>query len=322
MPGVIRFLGLVAAAGMALTPLAAAAATPSPSPSLDTILAKPPAGYTELTSSPFHGEFTASQYASQGTDASKRSQVEATLNREGFVDGYGNTWVSTAAGHVLIEVTIAFTGGRGARNWLTAAEAGDKSDASYSHPDTMSGIDPYYGEHVFDKSNNTAADAFSFVKGNDVFLVLVASGSDNNLALAMSQTTAQFGAAPDSTIPSSQWPENAQSPSSAASTAGSVFVVLIVAVLVLGVIGVAVGLILRSRRRTPAFAQAYAPAPTAAVQMSPDGNFWFDGQTWRDAATEVPPGAQRSSDGTLWWDGRNWRPVAPSGPPPQAPPAG
>jgi hypothetical protein len=318
MGGVIRFISAAAAAAMALAPFTAAAASPSPSPSLDSIIAKPPSGYTQLTSSPFHGEFTASQYAGQAADSTKRSQVEATLTREGFVDGYGDTWVNRSSGHVLIEAVLAFTGGRGARRWLTAAEAGDKSDPTYSHSNSMSGIDPYYGEHVVDKTNNTTGDAFSFVKGNDVFLVLAASGADDNLTLATSQTTAQYQSAPDSTIPSSQWPEN-QSSNSAAFDAGRLTGDVLFGVLILGVIGVVVGLILRSRRRAVAPAFFAAGMATPAVQMSPDGNYWYDGQGWRDAAQEVPPTAQRSSDGTLWWDGRTWRPVPQPVQPPQAP---
>jgi len=56
-----------------------------------------------------------------------------------------------------------------------------------------------------------------------------------------------------------------------------------------------------------------------AIQLSEDGNYWWDGQTWRDSSREVPPTAQRSFDGVTWWDGRSWRPVPPAtepGPPP------
>jgi hypothetical protein len=86
------------------------------------------------------------------------------------------------------------------------------------------------------------------------------------------------------------------------------------------------------RRRPPAMVGAYAMAgvPNTAVPeavtlpggtyMSPDGNYWWDGQSWRDATTDNPPDAQRSDDGAYWWDGRSWRPVAQS-PPPQTPTA-
>ena len=51
---------------------------------------------------------------------------------------------------------------------------------------------------------------------------------------------------------------------------------------------------------------AAAPAP----QMSPDGAFWWDVLTWREAQHEVPLSAQRSPDGAFWWDGQKWRPVS------------
>jgi hypothetical protein len=55
------------------------------------------------------------------------------------------------------------------------------------------------------------------------------------------------------------------------------------------------------------------PAPptvtATAIQLSPDGNYWWDGTRWKDSNREAPPWAQRSSDRTFWWDGRHWRPV-------------
>jgi hypothetical protein len=47
--------------------------------------------------------------------------------------------------------------------------------------------------------------------------------------------------------------------------------------------------------------------------LSPDGNFWWDGQRWQDTRRSLPPGIQRSPDGTQWWDGVNWRPVPAGG---------
>src|SRR5256886_821288 len=209
--------------------------------------AAPPSGYSELTSAPFHGHFTASQYAAQTADASKKASVEATLNREGFVDGYGDAWVSTSTGHVLVEWVLAFSGGRGAQHWLIAAETGDKSDPTYSHADTMSGIDPYYGEHVVDAANKTAGDDLSVSKGSAGFLVLVASASDNNLATATEQAKAQHDSAPESTIPSSHWPDTQSN--SAAFDTGRVTAYVLVAALILAVIAVVLGLILPRRQR-------------------------------------------------------------------------
>jgi len=300
---------------------AAAASTPSPAPSLDTVLVAPPTGYTELTTSPFHGEFNASEYA-QASDSSNASAIEDTLKHDGFVDGFGKTWLQQSSAHVLLLGVLAFTGGKGAHDWLLAAEAGDKKDPSYVKADSVDGIGTYYGGHFTYTDSKTVGDAFSFVKGNDVFLVAAVSTKDDVLSLAQTTTKSQFDQAPDETIPSAQWPENASSSSGSSGALGFGIIGGIVLVVVI----LAVVLIARARRpaMAPAMAAGYgappmsasygsptgAPPATGAVQMSPDNNYWWDGQAWRDASKEVPPTAQRSSDGTLWWDGRTWRPVA------------
>ena len=43
--------------------------------------------------------------------------------------------------------------------------------------------------------------------------------------------------------------------------------------------------------------------------LSPDGNWWWDGQRWQDTRRSLPCGVQRSPDGSQWWDGVSWRPV-------------
>jgi hypothetical protein len=291
-------------------PVAAAlliGATPSPSPSLDTILAAPPSGFTGLTTAFLHGHFTADDYAANA-DAAKRSGIVATLNRDGFVDGFSNTWVSQSSQHVLIEAVLAFKGGKGAHDWLIAVEEADKKDARFVRADTLSGLGTYYGAHLVDTASKTYGDEFSFVKGNDVFAVVVASTKDDALPQAMSQATSQFNAAPSETIPSSQWPENQPG---AEPDWGKLSADVFVGLLVVGFVVFVVMNQVRARRRLAA-----ASTATGGVQMSPDGNYWWDGQTWRDAAHEAPPFAQRSGDGALWWDGRAWRPI-PHAPPTQ-----
>jgi hypothetical protein len=315
-----RLLCAAAIAAIALSPItAAAAATPSPSPSLDSILAKPPGSdYAELTTGTLHGEFTAHDWAASATGVSA-SETEATLKKDGFVDGYGKTWASSSTRKALVEAVMAFSGAQGAKKALTALEASDKADSHYTHADSITGINPYYGGHFVDSNNSTVEDLFVFAKGNDVFFVILASTKDDALTLATSQAKTQFESAPDSTIPSSQWPENAVSGSGAYQVGYAVGRIFSIAFIV-GVVLLVVGLILRRRRRAavPGYGAA---APATAVQLSPDGNYWWDGQAWRDASQEAPPVAQRSSDGNLWWDGRTWRPVPQPAQPPQPPTA-
>jgi hypothetical protein len=284
------------------------AATPSPSPSLDGILAAPPAGFVEVTTAQLHGHFTAADYASDA-DASKQATIVATMNHDGFIDGYGRTWASQSTQHVMLEVVLAFTGGRGARDWLTAAEVADKNDPSYVREDTMSGLGTYYGAHLVDKTTSTIGDEFSFVKGNDVFAVAVVSTKEDALGQATTQAASQFSSAPEATIPSAQWPENTSSGRGFAYYLGTLIPTVLILAIVVGLVGFVVA---RRRRQSAAPAMAYA-APV--IQMSPDGNFWWDGQAWRDASREAPPYAQRSGDGANWWDGRTWRPVPPAQPP-------
>jgi len=303
----IRTMTAAVAGMLTMSPLAAAAASPSPSPTLDTVLAAPPSGFAELTTGALHGEFDAHGWATTVTSGSDATATEATLKRDGFVDGYGKTWAQAGAGRGLVEAVMAFNGGRGARRALTAFEASTKADSSYKHPDTISGIDPYYGAHAIDPSTKAFADEFVFVKGNDVFFVAVGSQKDDALAVASSQAKAQYDSAPANTIPTADWPENAQH--SVAYDLGAASANVLFIALIVGVVGLVVGLTLRGRRRSARQQFAVAGPAPAAVQMSQDGNYWWDGQTWRDASHEAPPTAQRSSDGTLWWDGRTWRPV-------------
>lgn len=278
-------------------------ATSIPKPSLDTVLAAPPSSdFSELATSQLHGKFTAHQWASLSSNGAGATQTEATLNRDGFVDGFGKTWSQTSSDHYLIEVVMAFSGGRGAHSALSGMEASDKSDNSYKKADTVAGITPYYGAHFVDDTNQVIEDFFAFAKGNDVFGIAFVSSKDDVLDAATRQIQTQYSSAPGLTIPSAEWPENT------GPAASFPYAVLGVAV---GVIVVAAGIagFLLLRRQTPAAGSYATFAPPLSLQMSADGNYWWDGEAWRDAAQEVPPTAQRSVDGHYWWDGRTWRPV-------------
>ena len=288
---------------VALAPLTAMA-TSRPNPSLDTVLAAPPqSDFAELTTSPLHGSFTAHDWASLSGSSSDAQQTEATLNRDGFVEGFGMTWRQAASGHTLLEAVMAFSGGRGAQSALNGMEASDKADASYTKADRASGISVYYGAHFVDASNEVIEDFFAFVKGNDIFGIAFVSNKDDVLDAATRQIESQYSRAPGLTIPRSEWPENANPVASfpiAFFGAGIGFVVVMVGL-------IAFFLLRRRPSVTPTMYASFAPA--LSLQMSPDGHYWWDGLAWRDAAQEVPPQAQRSSDGAYWWDGATWRPV-------------
>jgi len=203
------------AAGLAvvLSPVMVVAAAPVPSPRLDSILAAPPTtDFQELDPSTpgiLEGPFDANGYASVGNAGNAASTIK-TLTDDGFLSGYGKAWVQAASHHVLVEIVVAFTGGKGAGKWLDQSQQADLADPSYQHPISVDGIDKYYGARLSD-SMSYFADAFVFVKGNDGFLVSSISDSDNLGNLAAAQARVQYDRAPAYTIPPSGWPGAPQS---------------------------------------------------------------------------------------------------------------
>jgi len=301
---------------LAMMPVSAlAGSSPTPSPGLDTVLAAAPGSdFVEADKTApgvIEGAFNAQQYIAFGTTTNPTA-VKATLDRDGFIAGYGKTWVQRATAHAVVEAVVAFSGGPGAKNWLAASELADKSDPSYKNPITITGIDPYYGAHFVNTTNKTYIDEYAFVKGNDFYLVAVASIADDVAPTAVAQAQAQYKAAPAYTVPPADWPTTPSSNSTAFNIGYWMGRILIFA-LIGGVVALAIGLVMRSRRRSAtALPTGYGtiPAvPAVVVPMSPDGNFWWDGQAWRDASREAPASAQRSPDGAFWWDGAKWRAV-------------
>ena len=307
MTPVRRVLVGVVALTAAFAPLVAGA-SPSPAPSLGSILAPAPSSdYVEADATSqtvWEGAFNAQEYAAK-TNAGQQSQVQASLERNGFVGGFGRTWVQRGTEHLLIEAVLAFDGGRDAKKWLTAAQLSDKSDPRYQRPVAAPGIANYYGAHMV--GGGLFTDTFGMVKGNDYFWVITISRQDDLGSAGAAQVKAVYDFAPSFTIPPQQWPESSakipggfNSPEVFGRLAGDLLLVaflLSFVVLVIAVIRRAI------RRPSPPNATA------AAIQLSPDGNQWWDGKKWRDSSREAPAGAQLSSDRKLWWDGRHWRPV-------------
>jgi hypothetical protein len=312
-----RILGALGAVALLMVQSASALAALSPSPPLDGLLVAPPGtGFVEDkgTAGFFEGPFDAAKYAE--ITASDPAQAKQALEQDGFLAGYGRTWVASKAGHIYIEAVMAFSGSKGAKAWLKGSEAADKKVPSYQKALTISGIDSYYGARLVDTAQKIYADAFVFVKGNDAFLVSYVSAKDDLAAVAATQARRQFDAAPAYTIPPGEWPEaNAANSASGAIKIVGAFVagIVIIGLIVAGI------LIVRSRRRPlmlaaagPIGAAAGGPASHSGLQLSEDKRSWWDGTTWRDADREVPPTAQRSDDGKFWWDGQAWRPTGPT----------
>jgi hypothetical protein len=296
---------LAALASAALVPVTAAAAAPSPSPSLASVLATPPAAdyAQESQGSSLEGDFDVGGYVDFLT-TSDAASTRSTLVSDGFVHGFGRTWVEQASDHLLLEVAIAFKGSAGARKWLSSARSSDESDQYYKGPISVSGVEAYYGVHFADPTAPAYADVVSFVKGNDYFIVGFVSAADDLGDTAARQTRKQYDAAPAYTIPPADWPESPQSgsarflttlPPLAYGGAGALLIVLLAAI---------AGTVILVRRR-----RLQQPVPVGSLMMSNDGRWWWDGAAWRDTASDVPPGVLRSEDGHYWWDGARWQPV-------------
>ena len=291
-----------AVAALAFLPVIAFAA-PSPSPSLDTLLAAPPASdYKEDTQGgALQGSFGVNDYVDFLGPADP-SGTQTALQRDGFVSGFGRSWVQQASSHLLLEIVIAFSGQSGAKKWLGTSQALDKADQFYKNAISISGVGTAYGVHFADPTTPAYADVAYFVKGNDYFIIGLVSGADDLGDSASTQTKLQYDSAPPYTIPPSQWPESARSILAGPLNLATAAAYVLGGVVVLGLLALLV-LVLVLRRGRP------RPRSLGAVElhMSPDGRYWWDGQAWRESARDIPPNALRSEDGSYWWDGGEWR---------------
>ena len=288
-------------ASILLAPITAPA-SPSPSPSLDTLLKAPvSSGYLEMSAGPgvLEGPVIASDIASSPNDLK-------ALDRDGFLSGFGRTWIDQSNKREMAELVMAFSGGAGAKKWMKASEQSDKADRTYAHTISVNGIASYYGVHLVNPNQPSFIDVVGFVKGNDFFAVGFGSETDDHGASIATQAKGQYDFAPSQTIPPSQWPENAWTfADRIGGAAGGALLYAVVVVFLAGVVLLVVGLV-RRRQGRPVM---HAFADAGSVQMSPDGYYWWDGQAWKDASLEVPSAARRSEDGYYWWDGRVWRPL-------------
>ena len=285
----------------------ARAASPPPTPSLERMLVAPNASsYVEEPQGQHDGPFSAADYAGSS------SQTLDELHRDGFVAGYVRTWVDDARKHLIVEEVIAFGGRRDAAKWLGTVKQAS-SDQYYVRAIAVDGVDSYFGRHYADPSQPAYSDVGVFLKGNDFFFVGATSRADDLGDEATIQAKRQFDAAPAYSIAPNQWPENASRLSLSLGAAavplaigGGAFILIVLAAAVLVVV------VLLTRRRPGAAYAAGALPAAGGLQMSEDGRYWWDGQAWRDAGSEVPPDALRSADGYYWWDSRTWRPVPPA----------
>jgi hypothetical protein len=218
---------------------------------------------------------------------------------KGFTDAYQRTWEQPGQG--LVDRVEHFTSTLWAAFRLGESRGSAKQNTSHSSFSDISGFGPSAYE-VTDQ-----ADAQGFIKDTIVFthgdyvavVAIGATGSPSHETL-LDQARRQFDILP---IPTAEY----EAIGNGILVGSAVFFGVVIALVVVVVIVVVI-IVSRSRRR---------PAPYFAAQagprLSPDGRYWWDGQTWRDAGVQAPPGAQLSPDHAFWWDGASWRPVPPGG---------
>src|SRR5947207_15761820 len=127
---------LAAGVAVLLAVPSAAIASPSPSPALDSVLATPVTSDYIQYSKAFmtvQGDFNVLEYVSFLAPADP-SGTQTTLKHDGFVTGFGRSWVQHGSGHVLLAVVMAFSGGACAKDWLTAPDAEYRSGRYRSTP--------------------------------------------------------------------------------------------------------------------------------------------------------------------------------------------
>lgn len=294
----VRVAGIVAAAAAIVLAAPVALASPTPSPSLDSILIAPAGSDLTESAQGMNGPLSAERWARDDT------RTLDLLRLDHYVAGYERTFSNSNSDRFFVEVVGAFGGAQDAKRFLAYDES-SPSDDFYDRPLLADNVDSFIGAHYADTAKSDYWDTAVFVKGNDLFDVYAFSKKDDLGDLVTTQAQRLFDAAPRYTIPPSQWPENAaSSPLSSFTFSGAVipFAIGAGSVVVVGLLLVALVMLLRGLGRG-------SRAAESSPQISPDGRYWWDGQSWRDAEQAAPPSAMRSADGYYWWDGNSWRRV-------------
>lgn len=215
------------------------------------------------------GSFTAHDYGVLVQDAAS----ERSLNRYGFVAGFGRTWAQKVSQDYLVERVFQFNSPNGATYWYQGLKLDNQTSKYYRREINALDSTPSFGvELAYDNGDHEFR--VEFAKGSLMFVVhLISSGSDlSQTALSLAQ--AEYELAPVSTGATNAAPLS----QSAMNAMGIAFIALVVIVTTVLFV-----LVRSSRRRAP------PPAVASGYQVSPDGHYWWDGTRWRLVATDPPP---------------------------------
>jgi len=222
-----------------------------------------------------------------GADASKVDQ---------FVDAFRSVWTIQNPRRIMADRLEHYSSAVWAAFRYGESHGASLKNKSHSSVTDVSGFGPNAYE-VTDPvdANGFLRDSIIFQQGDYLAVVSLYDQTQPDHSMLLDQSRRQFDIIP---LPVGEF--NA--------IGHGVFVTIVIGVLVVlgiaAIIGVVV-LISTQRRRQP-------PPQPFGMRLSPDRNYWWDGQSWQDASRRLPIGAQLSPDGAHWWDGVSWRPRPPA----------
>ena len=282
----------IASAGILYSPVLAARPAVAATPDL---IPGPPVG--SWTDSPDDtGPITSDDFYGQ-TNASA----------PGFLDAFGKGWYTTDIG--VVDNLLHYNSVFWAAYALDSFRSSSETDADHTSFSSVAG----FGSNAFEvtypaDSQGYKSDWIFFVQGDYMAAVLVWDKALTDRDLLIDQATRQYGMLP---------PPTAEYRAIGYGVIGGVVAIALVVALMVAS-GVIVVIVVARRRQTlgpPMYAVPHGLGPAGAPQLSDDRRFWWDGVSWQDTATRIPPGAPISPDGSRWWDGAAWRQLPPAGGP-------
>jgi hypothetical protein len=207
---IVRALGALAVAVLAMTPIEAAAAS-SPSPDkLHAALAEPldrsfieaDVGAAGTLEGPFDAESYANYSELSGLDAQTSQSMVRSLQRNGFVGGYARQWYKPRASEFLGELVMVFTRSSGASSIANASKIRYQQDQGF-----QSLVEPHLNTGSYGLTAVSAGYRWTtviFQKGSDLFAVTQGSADDFMTAEALVQARRAYDFAPSSIAVSAQ----------------------------------------------------------------------------------------------------------------------